>query len=70
MKFALLAEEVISYDKKRVMDDQPNSSQMFEVLNIVRPKLNHKQPKKFKSFLKAMEQSDDPLLGETAMRLG
>ena len=69
MKLRLVAKGVIS-SEKLVIEYQSNSSQMSQVLNHVIPRLLNKQPKNFKSFLQVMEQSDDPLLEETAMRLG
>ena len=68
MKHLLTTFGVITNDEKRVIDQYRD--QMFTVLNKIIPKVYDKQPKNFKSFLQAMEQSGVPLLEDTAKRLG
>ena len=70
MELELVADDVIPYHEKLVMESQRNDAQMCTVLNYVRTNLHHKYPKKFKSILQVMENSDDPSLKVTAKSLG
>ena len=72
INFRLVAYGIITHDKKieidRAIYDRKN--QMSEVLNEIRPSLYRKRPRKFKSFLKILEESDDQNLKKIAKRLG
>ena len=70
MKLYLVANDVITHQEKREIDQMVGVDQMAEVLDILQVSLKNKIVIKFKGFLQAMEESGDKLLEETAKNLG
>ena len=70
MKLRLVANDVITFQEKKKIDQLIGEDQMAEVLDILHVSLKNKLTTKFKGFLQAMEDSGDKLLEETARSLG
>ena len=69
IKYDLVAREVITYEEKRIMD-QFIDKLWTTVFDNVQRDLYQGKSRKFKVFLQIMEDSDVPLLQDTAKRLG
>ena len=71
MKSQLYAEEVITYDQRKFIDIQVGRNKMdYLIVDIIIPSLKAKFSKKYKSFLKVMEENDDIDLQSAAEMLG
>ena len=70
MRLHLIANKVITNQERKEIDKMTGEDQMIEVLCILQVNLEEKQTKKFKGFLRAMEQSGDKLLQDKAKDLG
>ena len=70
MKLHLIANDVITHQEKKKIDQLIGEDQIAEVLDILQVNLKYKSTTKFKGFLQAMEESGDKLLEETARSLG
>ena len=70
MKLLLKANNVITSQEEKEIDALIGNNQMAKVLDILQVSLNHKLTRKFKDFLKAMEESGDDLLVTKAKELG
>ena len=71
MESQLFAKSVITYnEKQQIRSKVTNTKKMTELLDIIISSLNAGSTIKYISFLKAMEESDDPVLQQTAKRLG
>ena len=71
MKSQLYAEEVITYDQRKFIDIQVGRNKMdYLIVDIIVPSLKAKFSKKYKSFLKVMEENDDTDLQSAAEMLG
>ena len=69
IKHDLVAHEVITYEEKRLMDNYIDKLGI-KVFENVQHDLHQGKSRKFKVFLQIMEDSDVPLLQDTAKRLG
>ena len=72
MKRLLLANEVITTEEKKMIDNYKIGCDKIEylIVEIIIPSLKLGYGKKYKSFLKAMEDSEDTDLRYTAKMLG
>ena len=71
MKHSLFAKGVITKQDRKMIDAKIGQEQMiYLIADIIIPSLKLKFCKKYKGFLKAMEESDDSNLNSTAKRLG
>ena len=71
MKSQLYAKEVITYDQRKFIDIQVGRNKMdYLIVDIIVPSLKAKFSKKYKSFLKVMEENDDTDLQSAAEMLG
>ena len=71
MKTSLYANEVITTEEKRIIDSKIGREKMvYLIVEIIIPSLEQGFGKKYKSFLKAMEDSEDTDLRSTAKTLG
>ena len=70
MKLHLVANDVITHQEKKKIDQLIGEDQIAEVFDILQISLKNKSTTKFKGFLQAMEESGDKLLEETARSLG
>ena len=71
MKTQLFAKEVISFDQRKSIDIQVGRNKMdFLIFDIIIPSLKAKFSKKYKSFLKVMEDNDDIDLKSAAEMFG
>jgi len=71
MAIALEANGVITRQEKEEIDKMAvSANQMAKVIDIVRASLLGNNTKKYKGFLKAMEQSQDTDLKDKANKLG
>ena len=71
MKTSLYASGVITTEEKRIIDSKIGSEKMdYLIVEIIIPSLELGNGKKYKSFLKAMEESEDTDLQYTAKMLG
>ena len=66
----LFAKDVITLDEKLQMEGKFGTEKMAKLLNIIITSLRLKQTTKYLGFLKAMEESEDITLKQTAKRLG
>ena len=66
----LFAEGVITTDEKLEIGNKIGTEQMEKLLDIILTSLNLKQTTKYLGFLKAMKESEDITLQQTAERLG
>ena len=69
MDIALEANGVITEREKEEIDKMTSANQMAEVIRIVRASLLGNMTEKYKGFLDAMEQSEDPDLNAKAKEL-
>ena len=68
---SLIAEDVITDKDRKIIDDKVGQEKMiYLVLDIIIPSLKLGYRKKYKGFLKAMEESDDSDLNDTADNFG
>ena len=71
MKTSLYANGVITTEEKRIIDSKFGRKQMeYLIVEIIIPSLELGYGKKYKSFLKAMEDNEDTNLQYTAKMLG
>ena len=71
MMGSLYAKDVITNDERRIIDTKIGQEKMmYLIADIVIPSLKLSLCKKYKGFLKAMEESDDIALRSTVERLG
>ena len=70
MRGNLYSYEVITAQERREIDDLVGERQMERVLEIVIDSLGANNTVKYKEFLIAMENSEDPLLRMKAGELG
>ena len=71
MKSQLYAKEVITNDQRKFIDIQVGRNKMDHlIIDIIIPSLRAKFSKKYKSFLKVMEENDDTDLQSAAEKLG
>ena len=71
MMGSLLAEDVITYDERKIINEKIGAEKMdYLIVDIIIPSLKVKNHKKYKGFLKAMENSEDGDLKDMAKRLG
>ena len=72
MKTLLCDNGVITTEEQNTIDNKETGCEKMKYLieKIIIPSLKHKFDKKYKSFLKAMEDSEDTDLQETAKMLG
>ena len=71
MKTSLYANEVITIEEKRLIDSKIGHEKMdYLIAEIIIPSLKQGFDQKYKSFLKAMEDSEDTDLRSTAKMLG
>ena len=70
MKLQLKANGVITDQQRDEIDDLVGTNKMDKVLKIVQNGLDLKLPKKYRGFLKSMEESKDDTLIEYAKSLG
>ena len=71
MMGSLIAEDVITGKDRKIIDDKVGQEKMiYLVLDIIIPSLKVGYCRKYKGFLKAMEQSDDIVLKYTADEFG
>ena len=66
----LFAKDVITLDEKLQIESKIGTEKMAKLLNIIIASLRLKQTTKYLGFLKAMEESKDITLKQTAKRLG
>ena len=66
----LYAKNVITQNDKVQIQAELDTEKMAKLLDIIITSLNLDQPKKYLDFLKAMEESEDLILQQTAKRLG
>ena len=69
IKHKLIDNGVITYEQKRLMNNQIEKLGQT-VFRNVQQDLYQKKPRKFKVFLQIMEKSGVPLLEDTAQKLG
>ena len=68
---SLIAEDVITDKDRKIIEDKAGQEKMtYLVLDIIIPSLKLGYRKKYKGFLKAMEESDDSDLNNTADNFG
>ena len=68
---SLYAEDVITDNEIKIIDDKIGQQKMmYLIVDIIIPSLRLKHCKKYKGFLKAMEESDDSDLRSTAEKFG
>ena len=71
MKTLLFANDVITTKEKKVIENKIGCEKMeYLIEEIIIPSLEQGFGKKYKSFLKAMEDSEDTDLRDTAKKLG
>ena len=71
MKTSLYAYEVITTKEQNIIDNKIGCEKMeYLIVKIIIPSLEQRHGKKYKSFLKAMEDSEDTDLQDTAKMLG
>ena len=71
MKLSLFAKDVIANNERKIIDAKIGEEKMmYLIADIIIPSLKLKNCKKYKGFLKAMEDSDDSYLQITAEMLG
>ena len=71
MKIQLYSKKVITFDQRNFIGIQFGCSKMdYLIVDIIIPSLKAKFSKKYKSFLKVMEESDDIDLQSAAEKLG
>ena len=71
MKTSLYASSAITTKEKRIIDSKIGCEKMeYLIVEIIIPSLEQRFGKKYKSFLKAMEDSEDTDLQDTARMLG
>ena len=70
MKLHLVANDVITHQERKEIDQMVGEDQMAEVLDILQVSLKNRMTVKFKGFIQAMEESGDTLLQEAAKNLG
>lgn len=71
MSSQLFAKQVITLDQKKSIDKQIGRKEMdYLILEILIPSLKGKFSKKYKSFLRVMEDNDDIDLQSAAKMLG
>ena len=71
MKSQLYAKEVITSDQRKHIDIQVGRNKMdYLIVDIIIPSLKAKFCKKYKLFLKVMEDNDDIVLKSAAEMLG
>ena len=70
MKTLLFANDVITTKEKKVIESKIGCEKMEYLIEIIIPSLEQGFGKKYKSFLKAMEDSEDTDLRDTAKKLG
>ena len=71
MEDQLFTKSVITYDEKQQIRSKViDTKKMTELLDIIISSLNAGSTIKYINFLKAMEESDDPVLQQTAKGLG
>ena len=70
MKLHLAANDVITDQERKEIDQMVGEDQMVRVLDILQVSLKNRMTAKFKGFVRAMEKSGDTLLQETAKKLG
>ena len=71
MKKLLYANSVITTKDREIIDSKTGSERMeYLIVEIIIPSLKVESSKKYKFFLKAMEDSEDTVLRDTAKMLG
>ena len=71
MKSQLFSKDVITYDERILIGIQVGRNKMdYLIVCIIIPSLKAKFCKKYKSFLKVMEDNDDIVLKSAAEMLG
>ena len=71
MRTQLFAKDVITFDDRKTIDLQVGRNKMdYLIVDIIIPSLMAKFSKKYKSFLKVMEDNDDIVLKSAAELLG
>ena len=71
MKGLLYSKYVITDEQRKIIDDKTGEEKMmYLIVDIIISSLKQHFSKKYKSFLKAMEQSQDSDLKKTAEMLG
>ena len=71
MKTSLYANEVITTKEKNIIGSKIGCEKMeYLIEEIIIPSLEQRHGKKYKSFLKAMEDGEDTDLQDTAKMLG
>ena len=71
MKTSLFANKVITTKEQNIIDNKIGCEKMeYLIVKIIIPSLEQRRGKKYKSFLKAMEDNEDTDLQDTAEMLG
>ena len=71
MGMKLFSYGVITFNEKEIIDKKVNHEKMeYLIVNVIIRSVKQGRSKKYKLFLKAMEDSDDFDLRSTAKRLG
>ena len=65
----LLANEVITHEEKKKIDELASAKQMDQVLDILIDSLSSNESAKYKGFLLVLEKSDDKLMNSKADEL-
>ena len=71
MMGSLIAEDVITNNERIIINGKVGAEKMYHlILEIIIPSLKLKNCKKYKGFLKVMEENEDGDLKNMAKRLG